>query len=661
MKLIQVAAAVLNQTPLAWDSNKAHILSAIEEARRQGVSILCLPELCITGYGCEDAFMARGVHEMSLQLLQECLPATEGMIVTFGLPLLHHNAVLNVQALVCDTKILGFVAKRHLAGDGIHYEPRWFKPWPDDLQSLTVVDGKSYPLGNLFFDCGGVRIGFEICEDAWVAKRPGGDLSQKGVDVILNPSASHFAFGKHEVRKRFVLEGSRAFGVTYVYANLLGNESGRAIYDGDTLIATNGKLVAVGPRFSFGDFGVVSATVDVDLTRMNQARTASYQPQLSDDLSECVTTGFHYPEIQPKRPVEIDEGISRGLSVKEEEFTRALCLGLFDYLRKSRSEGFVVSLSGGADSSACASFVALLVDLGVQELGFDGLMQKLSYSKRLKPCKNPKELIHALLMCVYQSTRNSGSVTRNAARTMAEALGAEFVEWDVDELVTEYVAKGSKALGRTLDWKTDDVSLQNIQARVRSPGAWLLANVRNSLLLSTSNRSEAAVGYATMDGDTSGGLSPIAGIDKAYLRRYLRWLQVTGPQGLHPIPALSVVNDQQPTAELRPQESKQTDEDDLMPYELLDAIERAAIRDKQLPLEVFQQMRVLYPQFEAQQLGLWVERFFRLFCRNQWKRERYAPSFHLDDENLDPKTWCRFPILNSGFERELRALRAFLA
>lgn len=661
MKLIKVAAAVLNQTPLAWDSNKAHILSAIEEARRQGVSILCLPELCITGYGCEDAFLARGVHELSMQVLQECLPATEGMIVTFGLPILHHNAVLNCQALVCDGKILGLVAKQHLAGDGLHYEPRWFKPWPDDLHSLTTVAGKPVPLGNLYFDCGGVRIGFEICEDAWVAKRPGGDLSQKGVDIILNPSASHFAFGKHEIRKRFVLEGSRAFGVSYVYANMLGNESGRAIYDGDTLIATNGKLVAVGPRFSFGDVVVTSAVVDVDLTRMNQARTASYQPRLSDDLSDCIRADFHYPELEPVMAVEPDEGISKSPHVKEEEFTRALCLGLFDYLRKSRLEGFVVSLSGGADSSACCSFVSLLVELGAKELGFDGLMKKLAYSNRLQGATSPKDLIHRMLLCVYQSTRNSGQVTRNAARSVAEALGAEYAEWDIDKLVTDYVEKGEKATGRHLDWKTDDVPLQNIQARVRSPGVWLLANLRNSLLLSTSNRSEAAVGYATMDGDTSGGLSPIAGIDKAYLRRYLRWLEKEGPQGLHPIPALKAVNEQQPTAELRPQESKQTDEDDLMPYELLDAIERAAIRDKQMPLEVFQQMRVVFPQIAPQQLGVWVERFFRLFCRNQWKRERYAPSFHLDDENLDPKTWCRFPILNSGFERELRGLRAFLA
>jgi NAD+ synthase (glutamine-hydrolysing) len=188
----------------------------------------------------------------------------------------------------------------------------------------------------------------------------------------------------------------------------------------------------------------------------------------------------------------------------------------------------------------------------------------------------------------------------------------------------------------------------------------MLTNIRGALLLSTSNRSEAAVGYATMDGDTSGGLAPIAGIDKAYLRRWLRWAETDGPFGIGPLPALQLVNDQQPTAELRPAIAKQTDEDDLMPYELLDQIERAAILQKKSPVEILQLMRVQFPQYTVPQLGVWVERFFRLFCRNQWKRERYAPSFHLDDENLDPKTWCRFPILSGGFERELAELRKFV-
>src|SRR5690606_34424096 len=238
-------------------------------------------------------------------------------------------------------------------------------------------------------------------------------------------------------------------------------------------------------------------------------------------------------------------------------------------------------------------------------------------------------------------------------RTLAEYLGANHLELNVDGLYESYTSIVSQAIGRPLSWETDDLALQNIQARVRSPSVWLLANLRGALLLSTSNRSEAAVGYATMDGDTSGGLCPIAGIDKAYLRYWLRWMEETGLEGIGPIPALHVVNAQQPTAELRPPSAGQTDEADLMPYDVLDAIERLAIRDKLVPLEVLQSLSPRYPDSDRRQLAQWIERFFRLWCRNQWKRERYAPSFHLDDENLDPKTWCRFPILSGGYEREL--------
>jgi NAD+ synthase (glutamine-hydrolysing) len=184
----------------------------------------------------------------------------------------------------------------------------------------------------------------------------------------------------------------------------------------------------------------------------------------------------------------------------------------------------------------------------------------------------------------------------------------------------------------------------------------MLANIRNALLLSTSNRSEAAVGYATMDGDTCGGLSPIAGIDKAFLRRWLVWMEKHGLQGLGKLPALRHVNRLMPTAELRPLDVGQTDEDDLMPYEILDRIERHAIRDRRSPRECLSLLRMEFTDMDPDSLAIWVRRFFGLWSRNQWKRERYAPSFHLDDENLDPKTWCRFPILSAGFELELSRL-----
>ena len=659
MKLVKVAAAVLNQTPLDWDGNQRNILAAIAEARARGATVLCLPELCITGYGCEDAFHSAATHRMAWEVLEAIVPATQGMIVSVGLPVFYRNALFNTACLMVDGKVAGFVAKRFLAGDGIHYEPRWFKPWPAGVTGEVELGGNVYPIGDLIFECGGARIGFEICEDAWVANRPGAALAQQGVDILLNPSASHFAFGKIDVRRRFVTEGSRAFGLTYVYANLLGNESGRAIFDGGALIATGGKMIAEGPRFSFRDWDVTTATVDLELTRMGQARTGSFTPDLDQDAHGVARCRFEFPSLLPGNGPAGRADWEDSEQIKEEEFTRAVALGLFDYLRKSRSGGFVISLSGGADSAAVTVLSSLIIRIGLNELGVDGLRAKLGYLAAVRDLPE-SEWVRALVTTVYQGTVHSSDVTRNAARAVAEAVGATFLEWEVDVLVEGYTRMVSKGLGRELSWKTDDVALQNIQARVRAPGVWMLANLRNALLLATSNRSEAAVGYATMDGDTCGGLSPIAGIDKAFLRRWLAWMETEGAEGIGAYPALSAVNRQAPTAELRPKEFHQTDEDDLMPYPVLDAIERAAIRDKQKPLDVFLLMQTRFPDYERAQMALWVERFFTLWSRNQWKRERYAPSFHLDDENLDPKTWCRFPILSGGFARELAELSAFV-
>ncbi|MCK5877569.1 MAG: NAD(+) synthase [Candidatus Marithrix sp.] len=647
MKYIKVGSASLNQTPLDWNNNKNNIIDAINAAKNNKVNILCLPELCISGYGCEDAFLAPGTLRQSLQVLSKIVPQTKDIIVAVGLPLLHQNRIYNTVALLVDGKIAGFVAKQFLPNDGIHYEKRWFHSWPHDTKTKLNLDNQQYPIGDIYFNCGEIRIGFEICEEAWVANRPGIELAAKGVDIILNPSASHFAFGKHEVRKRFVLEGSRAFSVSYIYANLLGNEAGRAIYDGDTMIASNGQMLASGKRFSFKSNQLVDTLIDVDLTRISQYRTSSWQPD------NCIQIPFNYHFNSPQQNSPTNEIWEISPNLKEEEFTRAVTLGLFDYLRKSHSKGFVISLSGGADSSAIACLVRLMTELGVAELGTKEFGSKIGFAIPAK--KTITNILQLILTCVYQATENSSETTKKAASTLANNLGAKYIELNVDSLVKDYVNLVSKAIKHKLNWQDHDVALQNIQARVRSPSVWLIANVNNALLLATSNRSEVAQGYTTMDGDTSGGLSPIAGIDKDFLRHWLRWLEQDGPMNLANIPALALVNQQDPTAELRPVEQK--DEDDLMPYPLLNMIEKAMIRDRQTPYEIFCLLEVKFTEYDKPQLLTWVEKFFRLWSHNQWKRERFAPSFHLDDTNLDPKTWYRFPILSGNYEEELAEMR----
>lgn len=669
MKLVKVGVACVNQTPLAWDENFAHLRQAIEHARAEGVTMLCLPELAVTGYGCEDAFFMDGLLDTAWTQLEMLAKLAVNMVVAVGVPLYHEKALYNCAALLVDGNLVGFTAKQFLAGDGIHYEPRWFKAWPaGEMDWLERVDDegnvKRYPLGDLLFDVGDVRIGFEICEDAWVANRPGNDLALRGADILCNPSASHFAFGKFAVRQRFVIEGSRAFGVAYLYANLLGNEAGRIIYDGGGLIASNNELVARGGRFSFHDVDLATAVIDIDANRREQARRGSHRPR--HDAEELVVEiKFAWPHQKNEAPAKQELTWEDRASLKEEEFARAVSLALWDYLRKSRSQGYVVSISGGADSAACAVLVALAVEMAFAQLGPGGVRQHLPWVRRLTEVIDTGgglgSAVGAILSVAYQPTENSGTTTRTAAEMVARAIGAEWHVIDVDQQLKLYLSAIEETIGRKLTWQQDDITLQNIQARVRAPSIWMLANVRGAVLLTTSNRSEAAVGYATMDGDTAGGLAPLGGIDKPFLRQWLRWMETKGPVGLTPVKALSYINAQAPTAELRPPGEAQTDEADLMPYDLLEAIEDSAIRDKHTPIEVMQELSPRFVQWTPVQLAAWIERFFRLWCRNQWKRERIAPAFHLDDHNVDPRSWCRFPILCGGFDRELAELRAYVA
>lgn len=595
-------SASLNQIPLDWAGNRQRAETAIADARTRGASWLCLPELALSGYGCEDRFLAPDTAERAAASLMALAPASKGIVVVIGLPLRVEGALYSVGAVLIDGQIAGFVPRHRLANEGLHYESRWFAPWPRGKKTEIKFAGRRVSVGDTVFDALGIRFRVEVGIDVLADDA---ESSTENVDWIFAPSANPFSLGATERTKQRLLEKSRKADCGFVYANLLGNEAGRILYDGAALVVEKGELVAEGPLFSYRDFS------------LSEDCTASPRPAVT----------------------------------KEEEFARAVSLGIFDYMRKSWSRGFVLSLSGGADSAAAAVLVRLMVDLATTELGEEGFRQRLAYLSL-----DDRPLLEQLLLCIYQATGHSTETTRHAAETLARGLGADYHEWNVGSLVAGYREKVEHCIGRNLSWDTDDLTLQNIQARVRAPGVWMLANLRGALLLATSNRSEAAVGYATMDGDTAGGLSPLAGIDKTFLRHWLRWMETTGLAPCGPIASLRPINVQNPTAELRPPTTGQTDESDLMPYPILNAIEDAAIRDRQSPHVVWENLCQSFPDHDADQLRAWVAKFYRLWSRNQWKRDRFAPSFHLDDHSLDPKGWCRFPLLSSGFREELDEL-----
>ena len=623
MSRYTVAGGSLNQTPLDWEGNVDRIIACIRQAITESVDVLCLPELAVSGYGCEDLFLSDWLPAKAVTFLPEIAEACENLMVAVGVPVRFEGRLYNCACVIRNQKILGFNAKQNLANDGVHYEPRWFTPWPSGVVKQIELENQLYQIGDVVYEIDDLKIGFEICEDAWRGnQRPACRLFDKKVNLILNPSASHFAMGKARFRESLVVGSSKNFRCSYVYANLLGNEAGRMVYDGDVLIAQNGRLVQRNNRLSYKDINLARATLDFKNPSDSRADFNH------DDHDKCT------------------------------EFVKASTLALFDYLRKSRSQGFVLSLSGGADSSTCAVLVAEMVKRGIKELGLYDFIKKLNFNPgdfdTLENIAGEQDLFkqvtHKILTCAYQATENSSCETFNSAQALATDTGAVFYHWNIDQEVSSYTRKIEHALGYPLTWNEHDITLQNIQARSRAPVIWMLANLNNALLITTSNRSEGDVGYTTMDGDTCGSIAPIAAVDKHFINQWLLWAEKN--LGYR---SLTYVNSLNPTAELRPPGQHQTDEGDLMPYHILVEIEKLAIRDHQSPVEVFNQLSgsALTSQPLLKQ---YIKKFYQLWAKNQWKRERIAPAFHLDDFNVDPRTWCRFPILSGSFREELETL-----
>ena len=660
MQSIRIAGATVNQTPLDWDGNEQRLRSLLNEAKSKNIDVVCFPELCLTGYHCEDMFFSMHTARMAADMLANLLPATAGMTVLLGLPVFHSGGMFNCMALVQDQVILGLNPKKELPREGVHYESRWFQPGHHGRDETCHILGQRVPFGDIRYQLGGLGLAVEICEEAWQAESSAAHHAASGVELVLNPSASHFALGKNRIRETMVLNNSRSMQVHYVHTNLLGLEAGRIIYDGGVLIASCGEIACRGQRFGFSDGLLTWADLDLDLVRVRKMKNRSVR-QAEEKALTPVIRGKDLGLVknrqleQPKAlPVHQQCSPATEDLSPEYEFLAAEMLGLIDYLRKSRAKGYLVSLSGGCDSSSVAVLFGHAVAAALSELGAERL------GRRLGMClpenkDDPRSWIKLLLTCVYQPTRNSGNVTFDAAASLAAELGADFHKIDVDDIVESYKSRAEKSIGRDLKWENDDLALQNIQARARAPMAWILANVKGQILISTSNRSEAAVGYATMDGDTAGGLAPLGGIDKPFLRSWLKWAEHENMWGLGALAALSKVNQQAPTAELRPksEHQDQKDETDLMPYPVLNYIELSLVRDRRAPSEILDSLITSFPSYSSGELKSWLGTFLRLWSINQWKRERYAPSFHLDDESLDPKTWCRFPILSACFEKEI--------
>jgi NAD+ synthase (glutamine-hydrolysing) len=673
-----VAAASLNQTVGDWAGNLNRIRDAIAVARARGARLLVLPEMCIPGYSLGDRLAMRGTLERSWQSLDALRADTDGIVVLVGLPVRHRDVLYNAVAIVADGRIWGIVPKENLATGDVQYENRWFSGWQRGrVETFRTPDGDDLPFGSLLFAADGVgTFGVEVCEDGWKGTRPGSLLALAGAHVICNPSASWFTLGKHRIRRSMVEQISREDHTAYLYTSLLGCDATRLVFDGTVLIAQDGQVLEEGRRFLFTESMEVVDRV-LDLAALQRARTeeGSWRQQVDamqrgdyGPIPPVVAIAGDYRTDRPApapSPYWLDGTQARSVDpslrwltearlipapaeadLPHLELELALCMALREYQRKCGIPGFALALSGGRDSAMCALLI--------------GRMYRYD-----QPQLDPAALrahVHSRFECAYLATENSGQQTRDAARRVAEEVGATYYDGNIQQALDTHLRIIGQMTGDTPSWTNPrhDIPLQNVQARLRGSLIWMLANLKGYLLIATSNKSEAAVGYATMDGDTSGGIAPLADVPKSLIIVWLDWAA-----RFHGLSSIADVCAMPASAELRPPDRKQTDEDDLMPFPVLDQLMFAFVQRGQDPVEMF---RTLWPvvdapwyRGDAAAFAAHIRKFVRLFCQAQWKRERFAISFRVTAFDLDPKTGFRFPPVQAPFTAELAELDALIA
>lgn len=670
---IHIAAATLNQTVGDWSGNLARIKEAIDMARARGARLLVLPEMCIPGYSLGDRLLREGTLRRSWTALRAVANASTGIVTCVGLPVRFEGVVYNAMAVVSDGRIHGLTCKENLAVGDVEYESRWYQPWLSGrVVAFRFPDGSGEaPMGNVLFRLGETAtLALEICEDGWMGLRPGSRHAIAGADVVANPSASWFNVGKHAVRRRMVEQISLEDHCVYLYTSLSGCDATRLIFDGSAFITCEGEIVREADRFVFTeDVQVIDAVQDMTAVRRRRMESGSWRQQVQaynrgehGPAPSVVTVAGDFTARRAPRavapywiaqlPQSVDPSlrhlVEAGLfdspitldELSHVELELALCMGLRDYLRKTGIRGVTLALSGGRDSAMVALLVRRMHRYAQPSLDKEALDAHVS----------PR------FTCAYMATVNSSVHTRQAARAVAEDCGALFMDADIDEVIGAVTHVGQGMLGKQLSWEvpSEDLALQNVQARARSVLIWMIANVRNQVLLTTSNKSEAAVGYTTMDGDSSGGLAPIADVPKSLIQLWLAWAARR-----HGFPSVERVLAKAASAELRPQEDEQTDEDDLMPFDLLDQLMDHFVQRALEPREIFER---LWPVFEARYQGDrrafadHIAKFVRMLCRAQWKRERFAISFRVMPFDLDPKGGFRFPPVQKGFSEELAAM-----
>jgi len=638
MRLVKIAVASVSVKVGDYRGNSEILRQVINQAREQGAHLLVTPELAISGYSLEDRVFWPHVCRYSWEALQSLAEATRDIAVFVGLPVRVDDRIYNAAALLYDGSIRGLILKRNLPTYSIFYEGRHWSSWEEGVTRCHGV-----PAGNLVFELPFGRVSAEICEDLFAAESPARDRVRAGAEIICNLSASPFTPLKNETRKHLVAVTAAKLNVIYAYANLLGCDSSRLVFDGGNIIATPEGIIAEGPLLSREYVTLQCAVADLDQVRRSRLENSTWRQAIrAGEHAKDGTERVPCPGTWTPAPVSeyaarlpgsfyIPPGAPTEHSPERqalEDLFNALVLGLRDYFEKVGAfRKFLVALSGGRDSALC-------------------LLMAVEAARSLRggaDTANWRERVESVYL---PNTRYSSEATLDAARALAEELDVPFRIQPIDEEVAVAEKLAAEMAGGPD--KVAPLALQNLQARIR--GAIMLnwANSVGGLVLVTSNLSEAAVGYSTTGGDNQGGYSPIANLPKTVVSRLLEHLAQT-----RHIRALEKIFAIPPSAELAPD---QQDEKDLMPYVILDDLLHLYAAQRLALPDCWRVLAERHPDRDPEQLRAWTADFARRFCASQWKRDQHPVALKVLPLDLDPKTGFRFPV-SQGIERELRELR----
>jgi NAD+ synthase (glutamine-hydrolysing) len=621
---IKVAAAVPAVKVADVAFNILEMEKLIAMADEEHVEVVCFPELCITGYTCQDLFKEQLLLSKAEEGLLMLLDFTRKLdvICVVGLPVLAEGLLLNCAAVIQHGNILGVVPKTYLPNYNEFYEKRWFASSQDLNPTDIYLAGTPVTLSSepkLFQTTDGVKFGVEICEDVWAPIPPSNNLTMAGADIILNCSASDELIGKHRYLRSLVAQQSARTMSGYVYASCgFGESTQDVVYGGNAMIFENGKLLVEGDRFSFQP-QLQTAQIDVERLRTERHTNSTFvnaQREAHALIIQAKPTEEEHP-FQLERPVEAHPFIPSDSEMAEtcEEILNIQTAGLAKRLFHTNCEHVVIGISGGLDST-----LALLVCVRT----FD----KLGYDRKG---------IVGVTMPGFGTTDR----THDNATSLMQSLGISQMEISISRAVTQHF----QDIGH--DAKKHDATYENSQARERTQILMDLANKFNALVVGTGDLSELALGWATYNGDHMSMYGVNGGVPKTLIQYLINYIAM--------LPAFSAQRDtlidviHTPISpELTPADAEgniqQKTEDLVGPYELHDFFLYYFLRYGFRPAKIFLLAQKAFGDaYDREIIKKWLTTFCRRFFSQQFKRSCLPDGPKVGSVSLSPRGDWRMP------------------